>query len=260
MSNRLTVIYLAVSAALLGPGLPETAPRILAHLACMALIQKLQPRPIFLFPLLIPLYAELEPLNRILSGTYHDGRVLGWENALFGTSPALWLPERLPYRALSEWLHLTYLLYYLLLPVLVLRLSGEKADRVAFQGLGTLFTCFLIEAFFPVQGPRPLWPPLPESAQGFFWSLTHAVSQRGAVDGAAFPSGHVAFSTAAALAAWRYDRKLFAVYLLIALSIALATVYGRFHYAVDVLAGWSVAFLWAYLARAKGDEPCQTRA
>jgi hypothetical protein len=250
-SNRLVIAYLALTAVLLALGLPATLPRIAAHGAVIYLILRLQPRPLFLFPLLIPLYSEVETLNRIVSGTFYDAPVQQLEAALFATSPALWLSQQLPYRPLSEWLHLTYLLYYVLLPILVLRLPPDKADKATFLGLGTLFTCFLIQVCFPVQGPRPLWPDIDPSCQGLFWSLTHEVSQRGAVDGAAFPSGHVAFSTAALLAAWRYDRTMFWAYLPITLSIALATVYGRFHYAVDALAGLAVAFLWAWLVGRK---------
>lgn len=245
--NRLVIAYLALTGALLLLGLPATLPRIAGHVALILLIQKLRPRPLFLYPLLIPLYAELETLNRLVSGTFYDAPVQELEMALFASSPALWLSQQLPYRPLSEWLHLTYLLYYILLPVLVLRLPPKQAEEATFTGLATLFSCFLIQVFLPVQGPRPLYPDIAPSCQGFFWSLTHAVSRTGAVDGAAFPSGHVAFSTAALLAAWRYDRKMFWLYLPVTLSIAVATVYGRFHYAVDVLAGWAVAFFWAGL-------------
>jgi len=60
------------------------------------------------------------------------------------------------------------------------------------------------------------------------------------VHGAAFPSAHVAGSMVALLAAWRYRRWLFWVCLPFFLCMCVATVYGRYHYVADVLAGLAV--------------------
>lgn len=253
--------YLALTAAFLALGLAHPPPghspgglmlRILWHLALILLIPRLPGgwlARLYPYVLLIPIYSELEVLNRILSGVYHDATVLTWETRLLGLSPAAWLSQVLPSRLLSEWLHMSYLLYYLLMPVLVLWLrhigQEQAAEQATFTALATMYSCYLVEMFFPVQGPRPHWPPLDPTCQGLFWSLCHTLADKGAVDGAAFPSTHVAFSSAAALAAWRYQPGWRWLYCLLALSIALATVYGRLHYVVDALAGWLVALAWA---------------
>ncbi len=277
--DRLVQAYLTLTAGFLSLGLihpptghnaTELVLRILWHLAAIWLIPRLGGGLFRLYPffLLIPMYSELEIQNRILSGVYYDGTVLAWETRLFGASPAAWLSQVLPYRLLSDWLHFCYLLYYLLLPLLTLRLRQQgrpgAAEQATFTGLATLYTCYLVAVFFPVQGPRPLWPALEPACQGLFWQLCHRLVDNGAVDGAAFPSSHVAWATASALAAWRARCGLTGLYLLIALSISFATVYGRFHYLVDVPAGWAAALGWAlvgpglYERLAGNARACQT--
>jgi membrane-associated phospholipid phosphatase len=56
-----------------------------------------------------------------------------------------------------------------------------------------------------------------------------------------FPSGHTAGSLAVALAVWPFVPAAGAVLLAVALGIALGCVSGRYHYAVDVVAGIAVA-------------------
>jgi membrane-associated phospholipid phosphatase len=58
-----------------------------------------------------------------------------------------------------------------------------------------------------------------------------------------FPSGHTAGSMAVAFAVWPFVPAAGAVLLAAALGIALGCVSGRYHYAVDVVAGMAVAVL-----------------
>ncbi|MGZ4989059.1 MAG: phosphatase PAP2 family protein, partial [Limisphaerales bacterium] len=61
-----------------------------------------------------------------------------------------------------------------------------------------------------------------------------------------FPSAHVssAFSAAWGLLAYLPERKRFGILMLVyAVSVAIATIYGRYHYAVDALAGLGVSLV-----------------
>src|SRR5260370_3139623 len=67
-----------------------------------------------------------------------------------------------------------------------------------------------------------------------------------------FPSAHVssAFSAGFALLLFLPERKRFGWGMLIyAASVAITTVYGRYHYAVDAIAGLPVSLLAAGLVR-----------
>lgn len=108
-------------------------------------------------------------------------------------------------------------------------------------------SCYLLFPLFPLTPPRELFHDLPGpgSASGLR-GLNHWLLNRYAVGASLFPSGHVASATAAALAIRRYAPRAGLLFLLVAGSIALATVYGRYHYAADALAGAVVGVL-AYL-------------
>jgi membrane-associated phospholipid phosphatase len=90
----------------------------------------------------------------------------------------------------------------------------------------------------PVDSPYYLSPRLGRPLAGhLFFDLAHEVSARGGARGGAFPSAHVSGTVLVTLVAWRYQRPL--AYLLVpfTLGVMVATVYGRFHYVLDALAG-----------------------
>ena len=57
-----------------------------------------------------------------------------------------------------------------------------------------------------------------------------------------FPSGHTMISVAVLLVAWRRARDVFWCLLPVATGLIISTVYCRYHYAVDVIAGMILAF------------------
>lgn len=189
-------------------------------------------------------YAQIDTVQRSLALPFQDGRVESWDVALLGFSPALRWSESMPYLGLSEPLHFFYFLYYAVLPTLLIRLLRRGAVQQAYgsllAGVSTMTVCYGISGLFPVQGPRPLLAPLPPELHGPFWTITHGII-KGAAAAAAFPSGHVALAAAVTTAAWHWDRAWFPLYVVWTLGIWSATVYGRFHYAVDGLAGTLVA-------------------
>jgi membrane-associated phospholipid phosphatase len=82
---------------------------------------------------------------------------------------------------------------------------------------------------------------------GFCTHLINWLESYVLVHGAAFPSAHVAGSTVAILASWRYRRRLFWICLPFFLCMCVSTVYGRYHYVADVLAGL-VTGAWGFHA------------
>jgi membrane-associated phospholipid phosphatase len=157
---------------------------------------------------------------------------------------------------LARYLELAYLLCYPLVPLGVAaihygapRNGGQPTGRRPMDDfwatvlLATLF-CYAVYPFFPLTPPRVLFADLPGpslSADGFlrhwnFWLLDHY-----SVQACIFPSGHVAAVTAVALSVRKHTARLGGLFLFLAASVALATVYGRYHYAADTVAGALVA-------------------
>ncbi len=204
--------------------------------------------PTFLF---LPLYKEVEILAAVLGDWSLTQTVQAVELGLFGAHPSLWLSQRWPSLWLSELLHLCYLSYVILIPAV----GGYwyfTGRRDAFQQLLLLvaagyFASYFVYILYPVDSPYYLFAPLAGPLdQGWIYQMVHFVSDHGGARGGAFPSTHVAISTLVLLTAWGQQRRVGYMLLPLVIGIYFATIYGRFHYAVDVIAGICLAFtIWA---------------
>jgi membrane-associated phospholipid phosphatase len=201
------------------------------------------------------LYRETGLVNQLITGTYHDGVFVALEEQIFGFQPVVRFMETLPSRIVAEVLYMAYFSYYLLVATIGIALYIKDRQQV-FHYVSVVsfvfYACYLIFVVFPVLGPTAIQlpgyaelvgfsydiqpvPPTVESAA--FYKLMTLIHGNYQVIGAAFPSSHVAVSVTAAYFAWRYLRR---VRYLIAFDVsllALATVYCRYHYAVDVIGG-----------------------
>lgn len=98
--------------------------------------------------------------------------------------------------------------------------------------------CYFLFPFFPLAPPRELFDDVPgPRVAPLLRAMNHWLLGKYSVGASLFPSAHVAATTAAALAIRRYLPRLGWVFIVVAVSIALATVYGRYHYALDAIAG-----------------------
>jgi len=204
------------------------------------------------YPLLltIGLYTQVGLVNAA-RGVSHDSVVEGWEQAIFSGQPALAWIRAFPSPAWSALMHAAYLSYYAILvsAPLGLWLTGRRAAARATLLLTVLafYACYTSFLFFPVAGPRYLFPPAQNAATAIpIAAWTQRLLEAGSAWGTAFPSSHVAAALVAATCAWRWLRPLGAVLLPVTLLMSLATVYGQFHYAVDAVAGAALAasVLW----------------
>jgi membrane-associated phospholipid phosphatase len=111
---------------------------------------------------------------------------------------------------------------------------------------GTLGT-YALFPFFPSHPPRLLYPnvALPHYAS-WVRSFNLFILSKATIHVGVFPSAHVssAFSAAWAMFMIQPRRKILGWTLtLYAVSVSLATIYGRYHYAADVLAGIGVSIV-----------------
>jgi membrane-associated phospholipid phosphatase len=80
------------------------------------------------------------------------------------------------------------------------------------------------------------------------------IEKHGRVHGGAFPSAHVAGSVVALISAWRFARPVGRWLSPVVLSVCAATVYGRYHYAMDVFGGVLAAVIGCWI----GSRLCST--
>jgi membrane-associated phospholipid phosphatase len=149
-------------------------------------------------------------------------------------------------RLVIEYLELAYLLCYVVVPAgyLWLRLAGfhDHLDRFWSTVLLAAFLCYGVLPWMPTRAPRAV-----EGDRSNWRSAVRrvnlAVLSRGSVQWNTFPSGHTAASIATALAAGAHLPIAGAVLGIVAVSIAIGSVVGRYHYAADAIAGALVAIL-----------------
>ena len=260
-TTTLTTLYLVITAglmAIVGTSVPGRAWLVAVHLALAGsslILNRARPSagilrvirdwlPLALFPLL---YKEVELLAPVIGDWRLTATIPAWESALFAGQPSLYLSERLAFVPLSEYLHFSYLSYVIVIPSVAAfwYLSGRRG---AFGELLLMLTTVLLGSYLffillPVDSPyylsQRLGPPL---SGHFFFDLVHQVSARGGARGGAFPSAHVSGAVVVSLVAWRHQRRLAYVLIPITVSVMIATVYGRFHYVLDTLAGAALAF------------------
>ncbi len=185
----------------------------------------------------------------------HDATLLELDNQLFGVTPAI------PIQALTScWLnelmsgcYLSYLAYLHVCVVYSLWMPLEFARRFA----NWLYSIYVIGLagylLFPARGPANAFPELfgPELEGIVLTPLNRIVVQNGASVYDAFPSLHVLITCALLEFDRRNCRRRFYWMILPVVGIFASTIYLRYHYAVDLIAG-GLLFVAARLCFGKG--------
>jgi hypothetical protein len=203
-----------------------------------------------LFAPMLTSYFELRFLLPALQPHLLDLRLYALDRAIFGTTPSLWLAQ-FNHRPLVEWISFFYYSYFYLLAAIILpTLFFDKGVRHRQFLIGALVVCgggHVIYTLVPGVGPfRTIDFPAPIDG-GFWWhQVQTTVAQAGAqLD--IFPSLHTAYPTYFTLHAWAYRREApfrqtwFFIAIFTAHMVA-ATMFLRWHWFVDVLAGALLAF------------------
>jgi membrane-associated phospholipid phosphatase len=144
-----------------------------------------------------------------------------------------------------------YLLVYAVGPfavaVLYFAHRRERVNQVVFLYLLGTLLAYALFPLFPSDPPRTVFAgaDLPGTVTALRRFNLWIVGGYG-IHSSVFPSAHVssAFSAGFALLLFLPERKLFGWGMMIyAVSVAIATVYGRYHYAVDAITGLAVSLI-----------------
>jgi len=166
---------------------------------------------------------------------------------LFGVHPTVWI-ERWIVPWFTDIMSFTYVSYYFLPVILVttlyLKNQTQELDKSIFVLAFGYYISFIGYILFPAIGPRH--------------TLTHlqSVPLEGSLltdlvrDGLnaiehnkrdCMPSGHTQIALMVLFLAYRYQRILFYIFLPLVCGLILSTVYLRYHYVIDLIAGTSIA-------------------
>ena len=143
-------------------------------------------------------------------------------------------------------LEVAYLFCYPLVPLglLALYAVGQSNHAAGFWlvVLVSTYLCYAITPFVPAYPPRDLAGGQPASAQtGKARIFNRWILKHGSIHAISFPSAHVASTFATSLVLLHYAPIMGLIFLFISVWISLGAVVGRYHYALDVLAGAATA-------------------
>jgi membrane-associated phospholipid phosphatase len=242
------------------------------HLVVMALIHfmiqfhaRRRPRGFaeflrYFYPVLLftGFYRETGELHHMFFPEFLDPVLIRIEEQIFGYQPSLLFMDRLPYLLVSELFYAAYFSYYIMILgvgiALYLRNRYQFFHYVSVVAF-VFYICYLTYIILPVMGPRAFYrdeaeyalppdvipaevPAYPESVQrGPFYQIMAVIYEHLEAPGAAFPSSHVAVALATVWFSFLYLRRIRHVHLVVAILLCISTVYCRYHYIIDVIAG-----------------------
>lgn len=196
------------------------------------------------------------------NGVRYDALLQHADTLIFGRPLPLWFDGV----AQPGFADLLSFCYFLLFPYILvscarhlvkLRRAPEEA-RAFYSGLFLIYALgFVGYLFVPARGA---WLDMPGAfrhpiAGGWITALNQQIVERGSNRVDVFPSLHVAVSAFILFFDRRFAPWRFRVYLPAAIGLWISTVYLRFHYGVDVIAGALLAILGLRVAFAMARRP-----
>ncbi|MGH9326759.1 MAG: phosphatase PAP2 family protein [Terriglobia bacterium] len=211
----------------------------------------------FPFLVILLMYYSLWGKATLLLVTHdRDAMLLAWDKRLFGIEPSLYF-QRFISPPLTAWMQFSYAFHLYVIPLVACFIYLYRTrDRFREMMCGLVVISFFgILGYFivPAIGPKftlhnvytvPLTQPLAVFNRQIEF-MNFARIRRDC-----FPSLHVGMSFLVWLYAWRNSKKLFWILSPFILSLWLSTVYLRYHYTVDCIAGFILAPLCYWLANA----------
>jgi len=203
-------------------------------------------------PLTLAAYREMDWFTPLAWDHHFELKWIVWDRSLlygWGFERAI---ESLG-ALLPGYLEFCYLLVYAVGPFLVTMFYVENrrelVNRALFVYLTGTLVAYGLFPYFPSEPPRTFFagsdlPGVMTGIRQFNLWIVNGVGIHSSV----FPSAHVSSAFSAAWALLRYlpeRRRIGWGMLIYATSVAIAAVYGRYHYAVDVVAGFGVSLLAA---------------
>jgi membrane-associated phospholipid phosphatase len=192
-------------------------------------------------------YRELSILIPQIQPHDIDDVLIRLDYFIFHVHPTVFI-ERFEMPVLTDVFQVVYCSYYFL-PILLglvvyLRRDSRDFIHVIFAILFSFYVTYVGYILFPAVGPRFSLYHLQTTAlvgcvvtlpirESLNW-LEHIMRD-------AFPSGHTMLALIVLFYTWRYEKRLLFLFAPIASMIIVSTIYLRYHYAVDVLAGMILA-------------------
>ncbi|HSE97584.1 MAG TPA: phosphatase PAP2 family protein [Blastocatellia bacterium] len=202
--------------------------------------------PVALVPVTFKELTFLIPLIHPRDYDWELARIDYW---MFGAHPTVWL-ERFTWPVLTEFFQLSYTTYYFLPLILGAVLWSkrwfERFNFFVFVAVLGFYLSYLGYIAVPAIGPRFILA----SEQSFplrgvflYQWIRDTLDRAEGITRDAFPSGHTELTLLVLYYAGRFHRRTFWLMLPAGSALIISTVYLRYHYVIDVIAGGLLALL-----------------
>ena len=209
--------------------------------------------PLYTLLLLYPTSDTM--LDALQRSRLADPQLIRIDEVLFGGHASVWM-QRFITPALTDVLSLCYFLH-VVLPAIVMvavsllaprRLFVEMIEAFVFVSIVGATLYVLVPAVGPLHSLRHLYTR--DLGGGVITAVNRVAIQATRVPRDAFPSLHVAISALLLVYAWRTRRWLGALVALPTFGNWVSTLYLRYHYLIDVVAGFALVPLAIGVVRA----------
>jgi membrane-associated phospholipid phosphatase len=219
-------------------------------------------RSFYILPVGYMLYSQSHNYIRLINPGTFDATLAAWDLAIFKVDPVLWV-DRYASPLLTEYLQIWYSIFQMMLVALAIDFYLARRSR-EFRIVTSTFllgfcVSYILYVFMPAIGPRfagTRFDSIDRDLPGVF--LTHGLRAfinagnniapglrypYAGVNPDCMPSGHTMMSVIAILLGWQYRSRLRWLVTIGGLSVIASTVYLRYHYVVDVIAGAALGIL-----------------
>ena len=202
-------------------------------------------------------YKELTYLIPRIHPRDFDAALAAIDYRMFGINPTVWI-ERFTWPPLTEVFQLTYSTYYLLPVILGVVLWRKKRFDSFFFWVFVLMLGFYLSYLgyiaVPAIGPRFLTSIVeaqtkPLTGVWLFLPVRQMLDRAEGITRDCFPSGHTELTLVVIFYAYKLHRRSFWFFLPFGIGIILSTVYLRYHYVIDVVAGALLAVAVVVVAK-----------
>jgi membrane-associated phospholipid phosphatase len=203
------------------------------------------------FAFCISIYTNMHDMVHLVNPNDVDAYLIAWDEYILGIQPALYL-EQFITPNLTDLMYFSYgmfLIYVLFFPFMLY----AKGDMTAFREttvsiILTFYIGYIGYLIFPAVGPKFTLSHLFETSltgssvsDQISFIMDYQISSFTRRD--CFPSLHNGIILLILLFAFKYKRSFGLLFLPFAISLFISTLYLRYHYFVDMIAGYILAIL-----------------
>jgi membrane-associated phospholipid phosphatase len=218
-------------------------------------------RRIYVIPLVLFLFDQVQNYIKVINPHDYDDILIKWDYAIFGLNPTEWIYQ-FANPVLTELLQISYASYFIMPIILGLELhfrKDEEFNKFAGYLLFGYYFSYLLYLIMPAIGPRfvlhdfeSINIELPglflteyiryiiNSGENIPIEILKEISDLNPaffVNRDCMPSGHTLVTTINMICAFKFKSKFKWVFLVLTILLIISTVYLRYHYVVDIIAG-----------------------